>query len=96
MLSITVKGNAHKVNHFLYELSQLMELKLIPEEVEVTDAEEREVTCDVQHQPASKLSVVRLQDRSGCEIAIPMLDLVCAELEDGKYVLTGRCYDLFS
>ncbi|AUS08388.1 hypothetical protein C1X05_05800 [Laceyella sacchari] len=96
MLSITVKGNAHKVNHFLYELSQLMELKLIPEEVEVTDAEEREVTCDVQHQPASKLSVVRLQDCSGCEIAIPMLDLVCAELEDGKYVLTGRCYDLFS
>ncbi|MFC7440794.1 hypothetical protein [Laceyella putida] len=96
MLTITIKGDAHEVNHFLYELSQLMQLKLCREEVQLTKDRETSVTCGVRHQPKSKLSIIRLVDRAGCEIDIPMLDLVQADLEDGKWVLTGRCFDLFS
>ncbi|MBA4544006.1 hypothetical protein H1164_14045 [Thermoactinomyces daqus] len=97
MLKLQVEGKAHQVEPFLYDLRQRPQIALHQEHVkEVSDDNQICVTCEVDLQPSRRLKIVHLRTQDGGEIRMPLLDVIHAEIEEGKTILAGKAFDIFS
>ncbi|SEM97941.1 hypothetical protein [Lihuaxuella thermophila] len=51
---------------------------------------------DADHRPSRRLSYVHLEDIHGEVLSIPVLDLICVEIEEGKKIFAGRSMDILT
>ncbi|MBH8605771.1 MULTISPECIES: hypothetical protein [unclassified Thermoactinomyces] len=97
MLKLQVEGKAHQVEPFLCDLKQRPQIELHQERVqEMADDDRICFTCEVDLQPSRRVKIVHLITQNGGEIRMPLLDVIYAEIEEGRKILAGKSFDIFA
>lgn len=97
MLKVEVGGQREQVQPFLSELEQYSQIELKNKTIveEEQGEEEIRVICHVEHHPERRMKMVILSTAGGGEIRLPLLDLLLAEMDEGKTIIAGRSFDIF-
>ncbi|MBH8605505.1 hypothetical protein [Thermoactinomyces sp. CICC 10522] len=97
MIKLQVLGQPDQVKSFLQDIRQRPQIELHQEGMqEMADENGICVTCEVDLQPSSRIKIVHLSTQDGGEIRMPLQDLIYAEIEEGRKILEGKSFDIFS
>jgi hypothetical protein len=97
LIKLQVLGQPDQVKSFLQDIRQRPQIELHQEGMQEMDDDNRIcVTCEVDLQPSSRIKIVHLETKGGGEILMPLLDLVYAEIEEGRKILAGKSFDIFA
>jgi hypothetical protein len=98
MLKLQVEGLASEVKPFMMEIEERAEVIVEKHENfnDLRGSDQVCIRCSVDHLRRRRVKVVRIIDKQGIEIHIPLLDLMDVDLTDGRRLLTGWAYDIFS
>lgn len=97
MIKLQVEGKTQQVEPFLCDLKQRSQIRFHQERVQETVDDSRIcVTCEVDLQPSHRVKIIHLRTQDGGEIRMPLLDVIYAEIEEGKTILAGKTFDIFS
>ncbi|MRG27776.1 hypothetical protein [Laceyella tengchongensis] len=97
MIKLQVEGKTHQVEPFLCDLKQRALIEFHQERVQETVGDSRIcVTCEVDLQPSRRVKIIHLRTQDGGEIRMPLLDVIYAEIEEGRKILAGKSFDIFA
>jgi hypothetical protein len=92
-----VQGQPDQVKSFLQDIRQRPQIELHQEGMqEMADVNRVCVTFEIDLQPSRRVKIVHLETKGGGEIRMPLLDLVYAEIEEGRKILAGKSFDIFA
>lgn len=97
MIKLQVEGDVNQVQPFLAELKNQPNITLFNGEPAIED-ENGVAKCSifVNYVPSRQIQLVHLNVKHGEKIFIPLLKVVNAEIEEGKWHLSGWNYDIFA
>lgn len=92
---LRVEGKVHQVGPFMTDLNHHSKINFHQKETQM-DEDHVCITCDIDLQPFRRVKIVKFLREGKVIITMPLLDLVVAEIEEGKTILAGKSFDIFS
>ncbi|SFX46449.1 hypothetical protein SAMN04487866_108117 [Thermoactinomyces sp. DSM 45891] len=99
MLKLQVEGLSMQIRSFLYELEQRSHVALQQQEngYQIKDGKVTSCTkCEIQYSLQDRVQTLEMVTLDGDTIKIPLLDVMCVQMDKHTRIVSGKSYDIFA
>ncbi len=95
-MKLSVQGQADEVEWFVNDLKHRSQIDFHHEEIQEASLNQVCVKCDIDLKPSRRVKVVELVKDGKVTVKMPLLDVVHGEIEEGKFIIVGKSFDIFA
>ncbi|SDY35819.1 hypothetical protein [Thermoactinomyces sp. DSM 45892] len=97
MLKLQVEGLSKQIQSFLYGLEQHVTLQHLESGYQIKDGKVTSCTkCEIQYRLQDRVQTLEMVTLDGDTIKIPLLDVMCVQMDEHTQIVSGKSYDIFA